>query len=169
MKLLYVSPERLSLPDFRRALGQFGLSLVAVDEAHCISEWGHEFRPDYRSLGLLRAEFPGVPIAAFTATATRQVQEDVVRQLGLRAPFQVRASFDRKEIFYRVTTKEGDGENQILRVRVRPSRPAGDRVSRHAQGGGEHSGVPCSPGGSPRWPTTRAWNDRTGARGRRRL
>ena len=124
VKLLYVSPERLSLPDFRRALGQFGLSLVAVDEAHCISEWGHEFRPDYRSLGLLRSEFPGVPIAAFTATATRQVQEDVVRLLGLRAPFQVRASFDRKEIFYRVSTKEGDGENQILGfVSARPGQP----------------------------------------------
>jgi ATP-dependent DNA helicase RecQ len=114
VKLLYVSPERLSLPDFRRALGQFGLSLVAVDEAHCISEWGHEFRPDYRSLGLLRTEFPGVPIAAFTATATRKVQKDVVGLLGLRDPFAVRASFDRKEIFYRVILKEGDGDSQIL-------------------------------------------------------
>jgi len=124
VKLLYVSPERLSIADFRRALGQFGLSMVAVDEAHCISEWGHEFRPDYRSLGLLRAEFPAVPIAAFTATATRQVQDDVVRQLGLRAPFIVRASFDRKEIFYRVLAKRGDGEEQVLRfVSARPGQP----------------------------------------------
>jgi len=114
VKLLYASPERLSLPEFRRALGQFGLSLIAVDEAHCISEWGHEFRPDYRSLGLLRTEFPGVPIAAFTATATRKVQDDVVQLLGLHQPFVVRASFDRKEIFYRVTPKEGDGDDQIL-------------------------------------------------------
>ena len=81
-----------------------------MDEAHCISEWGHEFRPDYRSLGLLRSEFPAVPIAAFTATATRQVQEDVVRLLGLRSPFVVRASFDRPEIFYRVAAKQGTGK-----------------------------------------------------------
>jgi ATP-dependent DNA helicase RecQ len=114
VKLLYVSPERLSLPEFRKALGQFGLSLVAVDEAHCISEWGHEFRPDYRSLGLLRAEFPGVPIAAFTATATRKVQDDVVQLLGLHHPLIVRASFDRREIFYRVMRKERDGDSQIL-------------------------------------------------------
>ncbi|HYW84186.1 MAG TPA: RecQ family ATP-dependent DNA helicase, partial [Spirochaetia bacterium] len=99
IRLLYVSPERLSISDFRASLRRFGLAGVAVDEAHCISEWGHEFRPDYRALGLLRAEFPSVPIAAFTATATRQVQEDVVRLLGLRNPFVVRASFDRPEIF----------------------------------------------------------------------
>jgi ATP-dependent DNA helicase RecQ len=114
IRLLYVSPERLSFPDFRVALRQFGLSGIAVDEAHCISEWGHEFRPDYRALGLLRSEFPEIPIAAFTATATRQVQDDVVRLLGLRAPFIVRASFDRPEIFYRVSAKEGTGESQVL-------------------------------------------------------
>ncbi len=113
IRLLYVSPERLSIPDFRGQLKRFGLAGIAVDEAHCISEWGHEFRPDYRALGLLRAEFPAVPIAAFTATATRQVQEDVVRLLGLRNPFVVRASFDRPEIFYRVAAKEGTGENQV--------------------------------------------------------
>ncbi len=124
VKLLYVSPERLSFPDFRRALAQFGLAFVAVDEAHCISEWGHEFRPDYRALKLLRTEFPGVPIAAFTATATRKVQDDVVRLLGLRDCFEVRASFDRKEIFYRVALKEGDGDSQILRfVSLRLGQP----------------------------------------------
>jgi len=114
VKLLYVSPERLSLPDFRVSLGKLGLSLAAVDEAHCISEWGHEFRPDYRSLNLLRSEFPDVPIAAFTATATRQVQDDVVRLLGLREPLIVRASFDRPEIFYKVASKEGNGDSQVL-------------------------------------------------------
>ncbi len=114
IKLLYVSPERLSFPDFRRSLGELGLSFIAVDEAHCISEWGHEFRPDYRSLGLLRQEFPDVPIAAFTATATRQVQDDVVRLLALRDPLLVRASFDRPEIFYRVQGKEGNGDAQVL-------------------------------------------------------
>jgi ATP-dependent DNA helicase RecQ len=99
--------------------GRLGLTFIAVDEAHCISEWGHEFRPDYRTLSLLRAEFPGVPIAAFTATATVQVQADVMRLLGLREPLLVRASFDRPEIFYRVVRKL-DAEEQI-----------GDFVARH--------------------------------------
>src|SRR5271157_2865713 len=124
IRLLYASPERLSIPAFRAALARFGLALIAVDEAHCISEWGHEFRPDYRSLGLLRAEFPRVPIAAFTATATPRVQDDVVRLLALRAPYVARASFDRPEIFYRVRTREGDGDEQvrqfILRHRGQP-------------------------------------------------
>ncbi len=70
VKLLYVSPERLAVAEFRAALARLGLSFIAVDEAHCISEWGHDFRPDYRALGQLRPQFPGVPIAAFTATAT---------------------------------------------------------------------------------------------------
>ena len=123
MKLLYASPERLAVPEFRAALGRLGLSFIAVDEAHCISEWGHEFRPDYRTLGLLRPEFPGVPIAAFTATATAQVQADVVRLLGLREPLLVRASFDRPEIFYRVVRKQ-DVEEQIERfVAAHPGEP----------------------------------------------
>ena len=114
IRLLYASPERLSIPAFRAALSRFGLGLIAVDEAHCISEWGHEFRPDYRTLGLLREEFPSVPIAAFTATATPTVQEDIVRLLALKKPYLVRASFDRPEIFYRVRSREGDGDAQIL-------------------------------------------------------
>ena len=69
LRLLYLSPERIANEAFRRGLGWIGLSFIAVDEAHCVSEWGHEFRPDYRALGGLRKEFPDVPIAAFTATA----------------------------------------------------------------------------------------------------
>jgi ATP-dependent DNA helicase RecQ len=114
IKLLYASPERLSIPAFRSSLARLGLALIAVDEAHCISEWGHEFRPDYRSLGLLRTEFPAIPIAAFTATATTQVQDDVIRLLALKAPFVVRASFDRPEIFYKVRAREGNGDAQVL-------------------------------------------------------
>jgi ATP-dependent DNA helicase RecQ len=114
VRLLYASPERLSVPAFRASLSRFGLGLIAVDEAHCISEWGHEFRPDYRTLGLLRQEFPTVPIAAFTATATPKVQQDIVRLLELRSPYVVRASFDRPELFYRVRSREGDGDAQVL-------------------------------------------------------
>ena len=124
IRLLYASPERLSVAGFRSSLARFGLGLIAVDEAHCISEWGHEFRPDYRSLGLLRGEFPGVPIAAFTATATPQVQADILRQLGLQDPFVVRASFNRPEIFYRVHSRQGDGDEQVLDyVRRHPGEP----------------------------------------------
>ena len=84
VKILYVAPERLAIPGFRRFLQGVDLSLVAVDEAHCISEWGHEFRPDYRNLSQLRADFPGVPTIALTATATTRVREDIVEQLGLQ-------------------------------------------------------------------------------------
>jgi ATP-dependent DNA helicase RecQ len=84
-----------------------------VDEAHCISEWGHDFRPDYLALGKIREEFPGSGIAAFTATATLAVQKDIIAKLGMKDPFLVRASFDRPELFYRVEKKE-DPLGQIL-------------------------------------------------------
>ena len=113
IRLLYVAPERLSQTRFRADLAGLGVTLFAVDEAHCISEWGHEFRPDYRTLGTLREDFPGVPIAAFTATATRQVQDDVITQLRLSEPLAVRASFDRQEIYYAVEPKDGV-DRQIL-------------------------------------------------------
>ncbi len=106
IKLLYVSPERLSQPRFREALHGWGVSLFAIDEAHCISEWGHEFRPEYRNLTVLRSEFPDATLAAFTATATPRVQNDVVSLLSLRDAHLVRGNFDRREIFYRVARKE---------------------------------------------------------------
>ena len=81
VKILYVAPERLALPAFRRFLHSLDLSLVAIDEAHCISEWGHEFRPDYRNLRQLRQDFPAVPVIALTATATERVREDIIGQL----------------------------------------------------------------------------------------
>jgi ATP-dependent DNA helicase RecQ len=122
--LLYVAPERLARPEFRAELADLEVRLFAVDEAHCISEWGHEFRPDYRSLGTLKSEFPGVPVAAFTATATREVEADVIRQLGLLEPFAVRASFDRAEISYAVQRK-ARVQDQILEVARRHSGEAG--------------------------------------------
>ena len=149
LKLLYVAPERISHAEFRQALGRFGLSFIAVDEAHCISEWGHEFRPDYRTLGLLRTEFPSVPIAAFTATATRQVQRDVTRQLHLAKPFIVRASFDRPEIFYRVKPRVADGDAQIIEfvrrhqgqpgIVYRGTRKSVERTAAHLVRNGVHA------------------------------
>src|SRR6202011_1111253 len=85
-RLLYLSPERLARKDTVEWLKRVPVSLFAIDEAHCISEWGHEFRPDYRQLSALRQHFPDLPIAAFTASATRQVRHDIIPQLRLRNP-----------------------------------------------------------------------------------
>ncbi len=123
IKLLYVSPERLAAPEFRAALRSYGAGAFAVDEAHCVSEWGHEFRPDYRTLLNLRTEFPQAPIAAFTATATQEVQRDIVTQLGLHDPVVVRASFDRPELLYRVARKHSPAEQVLQFVCERPGDP----------------------------------------------
>ena len=105
LKILYLAPERLALPDFRGWLDTLNVSLVAVDEAHCISEWGHDFRPDYRTLDELRRNMPGVPFIALTATATERVRRDIVTQLGLNQPKRYVASFDRPNLNYEVRTK----------------------------------------------------------------
>ncbi len=106
IRLLYISPERLALEGYLDKLKEMNVVFAAVDEAHCLSEWGHDFRPDYLILSRLRSAFPEIPIAAFTATATKKVQDDIIRILNLRDPFLVRASFNRKELFYRVDRKE---------------------------------------------------------------
>ena len=105
IKLLYIAPERFAMPHFVEMLSEMPLSLFAIDEAHCISEWGHDFRPDYLSLSGIPAKFPGVPIAAFTATATEKVQQDIILKIGLRDPHCVRASFNRPNLFYQVSPK----------------------------------------------------------------
>ena len=102
-RLLYVAPERLMLmlDDLKR----WNVTLLAIDEAHCISEWGHDFRPEYRQLAGLREHFPGVPIMALTATATERVREDIVRQLRLEDPALYVASFNRPNLTYHVLPK----------------------------------------------------------------
>jgi len=118
--LLYVAPERFAMPGFQRVLSQVTISLFAIDEAHCVSEWGHDFRPDYLQLAAIVSSFPRVPIAAFTATATERVQEQIAEKLGLREPYTVRASFDRPNLFYEVAEKT-NAKGQILRfVRKHP-------------------------------------------------
>ena len=106
LDLLYVAPERFAMENFVAAMSKARLGLIAVDEAHCISEWGHDFRPDYLLLSQLPQLFPGVPIGAFTATATQKVQRDIIHKLRLRSPYTVRASFDRPNLFYQITPKE---------------------------------------------------------------
>jgi ATP-dependent DNA helicase RecQ len=102
LKLLYAAPERLLLEGFFERLLARGLSALAIDEAHCISHWGHDFRPEYRQLGSLRALAPELPIHAFTATATAKVRADIVAQLGLREPLVLVGPCDRPNLTYRV-------------------------------------------------------------------
>lgn len=114
LELVYVSPERFSMDSFISALKQIKVCLFAIDEAHCVSEWGHDFRPDYLNLSSISTHFPDVPIAAFTATATHRVAQDIADRLRLRAPEVVRASFDRPNLFYEVLPK-GNVESQIIK------------------------------------------------------
>src|SRR5271157_3438157 len=102
LKLLYIAPERFAMRHFLERLKTATVSFFAIDEAHCISEWGHDFRPDYMGLSLIPEMFPDAPVAAFTATATQKVQEDIINKLGLRRPHIVRASFNRPNLFYEV-------------------------------------------------------------------
>ena len=120
IRLLYIAPERFAMPHFLERLKTAAISLFAIDEAHCISEWGHDFRPDYLGLSLIPEMFPDVPVAAFTATATQMVQEDIINKIGLRKPHIVRASFNRPNLFYEVKAKSRV-ESQILEfLRDRP-------------------------------------------------
>ena len=107
IKLLYIAPERFAMPHFLERLKTSAVSFFAIDEAHCISEWGHDFRPDYLGLSLIPEMFPHVPVAAFTATATQKVQDDIIRRIGLRSPHIVRASFNRPNLVYEVRPKSG--------------------------------------------------------------
>lgn len=104
-RLLYLAPERLGLAHVLSDLAQWNVTRFAIDEAHCISEWGHDFRPEYRRLSELRRVFPSVPILALTATATDRVRDDIVASLALRDPARYVASFNRPNLHYRVVPK----------------------------------------------------------------
>ena len=113
IKLLYIAPERLGLADFITLLHTLPISLFAIDEAHCISQWGHDFRPDYRNLRRLRQEFSHVPIVALTATATEAVRTDIVSQLNLPTPHVFISSFNRQNLSYETRPKK-DSLKSIL-------------------------------------------------------
>ena len=105
LKILYIAPERLAVPGFSDFLRTVRVSQIAIDEAHCISEWGHDFRPDYRNLRILRERFPDTPVMALTATATAQVRDDIVEQLAIPNTRRFVASFDRQNLTYTVRPK----------------------------------------------------------------
>ncbi len=126
-RLLYLSPERLAREDTIAWLKGVPVSFFAIDEAHCISEWGHEFRPDYRQLSKLRAYFPDLPIAAFTASATRRVRHDILQQLQLSSPHKYIASFHRENLRYLVRECAGYEQNALL-ARILSNYPEGSII-----------------------------------------
>ncbi|MBM4195806.1 MAG: DNA helicase RecQ [Gammaproteobacteria bacterium] len=124
LDLLYVAPERLMSPEFLARLDGVEVALLAVDEAHCVSQWGHDFRPEYAQLGELRERLPGVPMAALTATADPQTREDIIRVLRLEEPGRHITSFDRPNIRYSVLEKQRPAE-QLLRFLLGQGRESG--------------------------------------------
>src|SRR6266516_4475528 len=128
LRLLYVAPERLVSGNFLSFLDQVehkvGLTLLAVDEAHCVSEWGHDFRPEYRQIGQLRTRYPHVPMVALTATATERVRQDILEQLQLRDPHIHIASFNRPNLYYEVRQKhKGSFAELVQLLREQPDAP----------------------------------------------
>ncbi len=113
LKILYIAPERLALDYFQSFLKTLKISLIAIDEAHCISEWGHDFRPDYRNLAKLRNLFPTVSVIALTATATDRVREDIVRQLEMQEAHVFISSFNRPNLSYVVRPKKNAFTNLL--------------------------------------------------------
>ncbi len=120
VKLLYVAPERLLNERFslflEQVATQVGISTIAIDEAHCVSEWGHDFRPEYSKLKILRQRYPQIPLQALTATATKRVQQDIIQQLNLRSPDIHVASFDRPNLHYEVQPKDRNIYHRLLRT-----------------------------------------------------
>ncbi len=144
-RLLYVSPERLMLDGWVENLRAWNVSLLAIDEAHCVSEWGHDFRPEYRQLARLREALPSVPLMALTATATERVRADIIQHLRLRDPAVFVASFNRPNLTYRVLPKDQPLKQVIEFVRRREhesgiiycaSRAATERVAEALAGRG---------------------------------
>src|SRR5437667_3253191 len=119
-RMLYVAPERLMLDGFLERALNWNITQVAIDEAHCISEWGHDFRPEYRELKKLRRHMPGVPIMALTATATERVRKDIVDQLHLDDARCYVASFNRLKLTYRVVPKSSPYEQLPTFIREKP-------------------------------------------------
>jgi ATP-dependent DNA helicase RecQ len=165
LDLLYVAPERASGGGFRELAARTPLSLIAVDEAHCVSEWGHDFRPDYRLLRPLLDAFPGVPRLALTATADRQTRADILKQLGIPEDGLIVAGFDRPNIRYHVRPRDGVGaqlkallaEQPGAGIVYVPSRDKAEKLAEQLGAGGARRVLPYHAGLDPR---VRAGNQR---------
>ncbi len=162
-RLLYVAPERLMLASFIEKVKEWNVAQIAIDEAHCISEWGHDFRPEYRELKKLRGLLPDVPIIALTATATERVREDILEQLKLRDPQVYVASFDRPNLTYRVVPKASPFDQLLAFLGERPnesgivycaSRKSADSIASKLNA----AGVPAKPYHAGLEPNERAAN-----------
>jgi ATP-dependent DNA helicase RecQ len=149
-RLLYVAPERLVLDEWQENLKAWNVAALVIDEAHCVSEWGHDFRPEYRQLARLRDWLPGVPMMALTATATKRVRADVATHLRLRDPAMFVASFNRPNLSYRVVPKDQPAKQVLEFIRRREgesgivycaSRAAAERVAESLAG----HGLPARP------------------------
>ncbi|MDR1508900.1 MAG: DNA helicase RecQ [Synergistaceae bacterium] len=124
ISMLYIAPERLGGEGFRDFLSSVGISLVIVDEAHCVSQWGHDFRPSYLAIAPVVSALPSCPtVAAFTATATPEVREDIIKQLRLRSPFVLTTGFDRENLFFQVESPADKIEYLMEYVRKFPDMP----------------------------------------------
>jgi len=117
-KLVYVAPERFDSESFQQRLAALNVSLLAVDEAHCVSEWGHDFRPSYLRLGRVRPLLGNPPIAALTATATEEVRRDIIRQLRLREPRVLVTGFDRRNLHWHVLRAKNDSEKDRMLLKL---------------------------------------------------
>src|SRR5882724_11474634 len=124
VRLVFISPERLVTTEFHHLLRRANVRTFAIDEAHCISHWGHDFRPEYRQLDRLREFFPQASIHGYTATATERVRQDIVTQLGLRQPELLVGNFDRPNLTYRVLPRH-ELLKQVLEVLDRHANEAG--------------------------------------------
>ena len=124
LRLLYLAPERLAMPQTMRFLQSLRISLFAIDEAHCISEWGHDFRPDYRNLDYLRRHFPAVPMLALTATANARVRDDILEQLHIKDRKVFQSSFNRANLTYRVVPKKKSFDRLAKEIKSRPGQAA---------------------------------------------
>ncbi|MCX5650103.1 MAG: DNA helicase RecQ [Planctomycetota bacterium] len=149
-RVLYVAPERLVTAEFIARLARWKVAAIAVDEAHCISEWGHDFRPEYRQIRTVRRAFPHAPVLALTATATPGVRDDIAAQLELRDPAVFVASFDRPNLTYRVVAKDDARAQTLAFIRSRgddsgivycQSRKAAEAIADAL----EHAGISARP------------------------
>ncbi len=157
-RMLYAAPERLMLDNWRENLRSWNVAALAIDEAHCVSEWGHDFRPEYRQLAQLRDLLPEIPVMALTATATERVRDDIIRELRLADPAIFVASFNRPNLTYRVIAKEKPQQQVISFVEQRfresgivycASRGAAERVADALSGKG-YSARPYHAGLAPK-------------------